>query len=162
MNSAFAIRVAATTFAAITIALHLLRREISPLRRGVSNYAVGPYGWLMTLGFVSLAVGVGLMANEFASWWLWAAAAGMAIVAATPTTHDARRTPSAYLHQTGGFIFFTTIAIGALVDRPDLPAARLVGITVGAFLAGFAVPRAALVRGALQRLAFVAILIYIY
>ena len=46
-------------------ALHFLRPDVNPLRQGIGDYALGPYGLLMTsaflgLGLGSLALGIGL------------------------------------------------------------------------------------------------------
>ena len=48
--------VGVTYFAAVLAAFHLLRPDIDPIRRVGSNYAVGPYGFLMTTAFLTLAV----------------------------------------------------------------------------------------------------------
>jgi hypothetical protein len=37
-------------------ALHLLRPELAPARHMISEYAVGPFGWLMTSAFVAAAL----------------------------------------------------------------------------------------------------------
>jgi len=37
-------RVGALTFALAVLFLHWRRRDVDPLRRGLSHYAVGPYG----------------------------------------------------------------------------------------------------------------------
>lgn len=45
-------------FIVVVLALPLLRPDYSPIRRTVSEYAVGPYGFLMTSAFFALAVAV--------------------------------------------------------------------------------------------------------
>ena len=44
-------------FAVVFAAFHVLRPDLDPIRRVGSNYAVGPYGFLMTTAFLALAVG---------------------------------------------------------------------------------------------------------
>src|ERR1700686_4542618 len=43
-------------FVVAVVALHVLRSELNPTRRAVSNYAVGPFGLLMTSAFFTLAL----------------------------------------------------------------------------------------------------------
>ena len=43
-------------FAIIIIALHFLRPDLNPLSQPTSEYAVGPYGFLMTSAFLSISV----------------------------------------------------------------------------------------------------------
>lgn len=43
-------------FAVVIIALHVLRSDHNPIRRPTSEYAVGPYGFLMTSAFFSMSV----------------------------------------------------------------------------------------------------------
>jgi hypothetical protein len=42
-------------FAAIIVALHFLRPDLNPLQRPTSEYAVGPYGYLMASAFFSMS-----------------------------------------------------------------------------------------------------------
>lgn len=44
-------------FILAVIALHFLRPEYNPVTRVVSELAIGPYGYLLTIGFLALAVG---------------------------------------------------------------------------------------------------------
>ena len=48
--------VAIAYFAVIIAALHVLRPDLNPIQRPTSEYAVGPYGWLMTSAFFSMSV----------------------------------------------------------------------------------------------------------
>jgi hypothetical protein len=43
-------------FIALLVVLHVLRADLNPLERMMSEYAVGDYGFLMTLAFLTLAV----------------------------------------------------------------------------------------------------------
>jgi hypothetical protein len=47
---------AAVTFLVLVAVLHLLKPELDPSWRFVSEYAIGDYGWIMVLAFVSLAL----------------------------------------------------------------------------------------------------------
>lgn len=42
---------------AILIALHVLSPEFDPLRQFMSEYAVGEYGWLLTIALVAVVIG---------------------------------------------------------------------------------------------------------
>jgi hypothetical membrane protein len=46
--------------------LHTVRTDLSPLSHRLSEYAVGPYGWMMTAAFITL--GCGVMALGIALW----------------------------------------------------------------------------------------------
>lgn len=48
------------------VALHFLRSDYDPVKRAVSNYAVGPYGYLMTIAFFVLAVSLFALAPGLA------------------------------------------------------------------------------------------------
>jgi hypothetical protein len=64
-------------------ALHLLRRDLPPGGHRISEYALGPYGWLMAVAFVSIGVGVIVL-----GWALvrardrWCTIVGLTMVAA--------------------------------------------------------------------------------
>ena len=45
-------------FAACVTSMHLIRPEYDPVAETVSQYAIGPYGYLMTAGFFSVGAGV--------------------------------------------------------------------------------------------------------
>ena len=46
-----------TYFALVIAAMHFIRLDINPIERPTSEYAVGPFGYLMTSAFLSLSVG---------------------------------------------------------------------------------------------------------
>ena len=48
--------VAAALFLTVLVALHLLRPDLDPSWRFISEYEIGDYGWLMRLAFFSLAL----------------------------------------------------------------------------------------------------------
>jgi len=43
-------------FVVIIVVLHFLRADLNPIRRPTSEYAVGPYGFLMTSAFFSISL----------------------------------------------------------------------------------------------------------
>lgn len=65
---------------AAVVALHRLRPDLGPLGHRVSEYAVGPWGWVMTAAFFGLAVGV------------WMVRRGLAPSPSTPDDHVVLRT----------------------------------------------------------------------
>src|SRR5215204_3309080 len=51
----------AFAFAVLLVALHFIKPELDPSWHFISEYAIGRYGWMMVLAFLSLALGyVGL------------------------------------------------------------------------------------------------------
>jgi len=47
---------AAATFLVLVAALHVIKPEFDPSWRFISEYAIGDYGWMMVLAFLSLAL----------------------------------------------------------------------------------------------------------
>jgi hypothetical protein len=47
----------AATFVVLLAVLHLIKPGLDPSWRFISEYAIGDYGWMMVLAFLSLAVG---------------------------------------------------------------------------------------------------------
>jgi Protein of unknown function (DUF998) len=48
---------AAITFVVLLAALHVIKPELDPSWHFISEYAIGDYGWMMVLAFLSLALG---------------------------------------------------------------------------------------------------------
>ena len=46
----------AFTFAVLLVALHFIKPELDPSWHFISEYAIGRYGWVMVLAFLSLAI----------------------------------------------------------------------------------------------------------
>jgi hypothetical protein len=46
----------ATLFSAILLAMHILRPDLDPSWRFISEYELGPFGWLMHVAFIALAM----------------------------------------------------------------------------------------------------------
>lgn len=72
--------------ALIIVALHLIKPELEPSWRFISEYAVGPHGWIMKLAFLFWAASCGALAlalrREVKSWPGRAGLAVLLIVAA--------------------------------------------------------------------------------
>jgi Protein of unknown function (DUF998) len=47
----------AATFVVLLAALHFIKPELDPSWHFISEYAIGRYGWIMVLAFLSLAIG---------------------------------------------------------------------------------------------------------
>jgi hypothetical protein len=112
-DSVFAARavIGAAALALIALAaLHILKRELDPSRTMISQYALGPYGWVMALCFVAFGAGsaclfaalIGhvpsLLGRIGLALWL-AAAVGLAMAARFPM--DPVSTPPAQRSFTG-------------------------------------------------------------
>ena len=64
----------------LVVTLHILRTDISPAAGRLSEYANGPYGWMMTTSFVALGcglimMGVVLQSGRSREWRSWASPA---------------------------------------------------------------------------------------
>jgi membrane-associated phospholipid phosphatase len=65
------------------VALHLLRPELAPVRHRLSEYAIGPYGNVMTAAFVSIGTGMVALGSAIAQVGTrWSRPVGAAIAAA--------------------------------------------------------------------------------
>jgi hypothetical protein len=124
---------AATYFALVIVALHVLRPDLNPIRQPTSAYAVGPFGYLMTTAFFSMSVatwalliglwhglppaarsrlGLGLLA-------IW----GVGVLIAMSFPIDAEGAPqtlSGAIHQTNGPLTFFCLAVGAVLISRSL------------------------------------------
>lgn len=52
---------AVTTYQALLIALIFIRPDLDPSWHSISEWAIGPYGWMMSMGFLISAVSYGAM-----------------------------------------------------------------------------------------------------
>jgi len=115
-------------FVVIIIALHFLRPDHNSIRQTTSEYAVGPYGFLMTSAFFSMSVaslalvtslyqglsqparsqiGLGLLG-------IWGVA--VLIAAAFPIdVQGAPQTISGTIHQLNGRLAFTSLTAGVIL-----------------------------------------------
>jgi hypothetical protein len=117
-----------TYFALVIIALHFLRPDYNPIAQPTSDYAVGPYAFLMTTAFFSMSVacwallialGQGLppVARSRAGLILLSVwAVGVVIAMTFPTDLDgAPPTLAGRIHQTNGPLIFFSLAVGAVL-----------------------------------------------
>jgi hypothetical protein len=115
-------------FVVIIVALHVLRPDLNPIQRPTSEYAVGPYGWLMTSAFFNMSVaswalviglyqgvsqparsriGLGLMG-------LWGV--GVLIAMLFPIDLDgAPQTLSGMIHRINGPLTFLSLTAGVIL-----------------------------------------------
>lgn len=61
-NAALVSSAATGLFLVILVALHVVRPDLDPSWRFISEYELGPHGWLMHVAFISLAVGTASVA----------------------------------------------------------------------------------------------------
>ena len=167
----------AAAFALTVVVLHFVRTDVDPLARGVSRYAVGEYGSLVNVVFLSLAValvatGIGFRASlsqaqQAGVYLLWLGAAGIALSGLFPLRAADSTARENLPHQVGGMIFFPAVAAGAvLLSRATGRDTTLAWITVAAvtvFFVSVGVPALGLtpIRGLLQRICFAAIVTWL-
>ena len=116
---------AGTGYALVLVLLHVLRPDLDPSWRFVSEYAIGTFGYLMIMAFLSLSAGyVSLflaIRSQVPTIWgkiglalLLFSAAGMAIagvfVTDPITTPAAERSMTGRLHEVGAFLDLTPLA----------------------------------------------------
>ena len=114
----------------VVIILHFLRPEYNPVNHAVSNYAVGPYGYLMTFAFYALALSLlalafGLIRSlifinqaRVAVLLLCLASIGMVVMGIFPGDVHALHPPatiSGVIHWTAAGISFLSIMIAAFL-----------------------------------------------
>lgn len=131
-----ALAAAATVLAAAgaVLALHVLRRDLEPASHRLSEYANGPWGWLMTSAFVMVAAGVWLLRRALPAGGplrpmralLAVAAAGFLVSAAFPTDPTMPDAVRERVH--------SVASTGALIT---LAAAALWTVTLGAAAIGW-------------------------
>lgn len=115
---------AASTLAAAVavLALHVLRSDLEPSSHRLSEYATGPWGWLMTSAFAALVVALGLLGRALPTSvalrpvraLLTIAAIGFALSAVfptDPTRPDAARETVHTVASTGALVALTAAAL---------------------------------------------------
>lgn len=112
-------------FAVLVMALHVVRPQMNPLSHTISEYALGPFGFLITLAFIIRGLGelflvTGLALSTIRSSRSWTGMALRALatvcsflVAIFPA--DLHNTRILLIHSTSGFLGFCSIIIAALV-----------------------------------------------
>jgi len=133
----------AVAFLAILFSLHLIKPEIDPSWRLISEYEVGRFGWLMTLAFVcwggsvltlqqAIQTSMRTTSGRIGRWWL--GLLGVAMIGAgvfrTTASEDPNITTSAVLHLAFAAIVVLTFPLavslvaGTLARHPHLVAVR--------------------------------------
>lgn len=155
-------------FVLVIAVFHVLRPDVDPYARGVSRYAVGPYGEAFNVA--SLVLAVALVATGFGFrqaapapgtlgvYLLWLSAAGIAVAAAFPLRAVESLAAVNLPHQAGGMIFFPAAAAAALVlsgaTGRHTALAWGVVFAVAVFSLSVGVPALTAIRGLLQRICF--------
>jgi Protein of unknown function (DUF998) len=135
----------AALFLVLLAVLHLLKPELDPSWRVISEYALGKHGWIMVLAFLVLAVSLVSLAvalrTQLQSIWgriglllLLISAVGMALagifVTDPLTASAAARTTQGRLHEVGALLDLTPFAALiinlSLARNPTWRAARRV------------------------------------
>jgi len=115
-------------FAVIILTLHFLRPDLDPIRQPTSQYAVGPYGFLMTSAFFSMSIasfalamglyqGVSLTARSWIGLGLlglW----GVGVLIAMIFPIDPEGNPptvAGTIHQTSGPLAFLCVTVGTIL-----------------------------------------------
>jgi hypothetical membrane protein len=120
---------AVVLFLILLAALHFMEPEFDPSKRLISEYELGRYGWVMSLAFFSLGVGVlAMLRSTWASattrrgligrWWfvvMGIALFGAGIFYPYPTPNIA-----SYLHGLCGAIVIATFPIAATLYSSSL------------------------------------------
>jgi hypothetical protein len=111
-------------------ALHLLKPDLDPSWHVISEYAVGDYGWVMALCFLSLAIAsaslfvvllrqVGTIGGRIGLAFLLAAAVGLAMAAMFPmdpiTVAPEEATVSGRMHGVAGAIGVPSMVVATVV-----------------------------------------------
>lgn len=125
-------------YVAVLALLHWLRPDVDPIARVTSEYAVGPYGYLMvstflvlSLALVALAMGLARSLAAPARSWPWVALlilAGLALAVAAlfPVDVGAVRpiTPSGWVHRIAAIVVFPSLSTGVLLLSAQFKAHR--------------------------------------
>jgi hypothetical protein len=118
-------------FVALIVALHFLSPDFDPIERPTSEYAVGPFGYLMTLAFISMSLStwalvIGLSRDlsgpaqpRLGLGFLGVWGIGLLVAAAFPIDLErAPQTLAGTIHAINGPVAFLSLIIGTnLVSR---------------------------------------------
>jgi hypothetical protein len=143
----------AISFVALLALLHLLKPELDPSWRFISEYAIGTHGWLMAVAFLALAIAHAALALALrpelrgvaglaASGSLWVSAAGLALAGIFTTdpitaAPDAATT-SGSLHNLGGGLGMAMPLAAALVTWKLARGPAWAGVRRGIVASGIA------------------------
>jgi hypothetical protein len=116
-------------FILAVVALHFLRPDYNPASRFISEFAVGPYGWLMTiaffaLGLASVAIAFGIQKSLPPSWTgrigttlLGVFGAGVFIAGIFPIdVQGGPTTTTGAVHMGVSLLSFVTVIVGIFVN----------------------------------------------
>lgn len=137
-------------FTALVIALHVLRPQLNPLSHTISEYAIGPFGFLMTLAFIMRGLGgLFLVAGlAFGAMRGSRSSTGLALLALATVCSflvaifpaDLHNTKVLLIHSFSALLGFCSLAIAALVwsqrFRKDLRwrSSALTSLMLGLFM----------------------------
>jgi hypothetical protein len=151
-------------FVLIMASLHFLRRDLSPMQRGISRYAGGDTLALTTVAFVALAGALLSLAAALreshtrVARCVIIAATGLALIALTPIGNPSPPRLGSTLHIIGGLVFYAAIARSMLLAASARVDHLLSGVMVVALivflLGGAGVPHLRLATGLFQRIIF--------
>ena len=114
----------------LLVVLHFVKPELDPSWRTVSEYAIGPHGWMMTgcfiaqsLGCIALFIAIRPQAQNWVGYlglfFLLAAALGPALAAIFPTdlitTSPATTSDTGRMHTIAGIIGLPSLPVAALL-----------------------------------------------
>lgn len=167
-------------FAAAVLLLHVLRPDVDPVARVTSEYAVGPYGLIMTGAFLAFSVALGALGVGFSRGLgvsirrtpglvvLLIGAAAVVLAAIFPVDVGAARpvTRNGWVHRVAGIVAFASMAVAPILLVPRLfglerwrGVAILGGVVGAAGLVGLAAIQTVLLErglaGAAQRVILV-------
>jgi hypothetical protein len=168
-------------FIVVLVLLHGLRPDYTPVDHMISDYAVGPQGWMMVTAFVAVAVGcltLGLgmasagprsLPGRAAVLLLWVATIGLLVTAMFPTDLEtAATTATGNIHTASFLVNVCSLILCALLfavsfhQSEDWRGYRWIGLALAiALLAAFVAQFLTLHRGApygLTNRLFVAVL----
>jgi hypothetical protein len=125
------ITVAGALVSAVCVAvLHVVRSDVPPVGHRLSEYAIGPYGWLMTVAFVALGVGLSTLGYALlrepprGATWIVAATgmfAGIGMIV-SGIFETGAAPPSDVIHSRASIS--STIAVVGLALVQSMPSAR--------------------------------------
>jgi hypothetical membrane protein len=132
MNSRYLARMALAAvvlFLILLAALHFIEPEFDPSKRLISEYELGRYGWMMSLAFFSL--GVGVLAMLLSTWYSsttrsgligrwWFLVIGIALFGAGIFYPYPTPNLASYLHGICGIIIIATFPIVATLYSSGL------------------------------------------
>jgi hypothetical protein len=112
--------------AVLFLLLHPLAVEVNPVRRTISEYALGEFGWMFDLGVIALAVGsllvlFALVGAGLLGWYssgamalgLWSVTL-LVVVAFEKTNWSVGPSVSGYIHRYASLAAFVALPVAAL------------------------------------------------